>query len=847
MKTTLRAWAVSLSGVCLLACPPAPIAGRCGDGLPPCPAGQRCQTAVGNLAVGVCVEADAGAVVTERDAGAPVPGCDAGCPLWAVCVASGQAASCVDGLLVVSQPVEPTTLAASQPVTVEAQFLLSDGGPWPSTVAIPAQASWGAQTLLLSGIPGRVQGRSDAGAGTILFGWDGGPAVSRSLSFSGCVVEVSAACAPFEECAPSTAGGACVSHGYVVEWASPGAGAAFNQASVPAEVRVSKPDGGPVSLSAIPVSGAAPFTGAAGRYTGLLPLSAPDGVKTFVAGWPDGGPSREFPIERDTVAPEVTVFVVPRSGPDPDPVLPSAWKKDERVLLRVTVDGGRPAVPGDVRPPPAAVVTPEVCAGCSGACRCFGIDVSSSPLNGLRGAMGFRVLPIDDSAGNLAEPRDGGFEVTRLRWRRSAALSPFTFAPSLFAPAVSENGVVVLSLASLAQPGDPGLIAFDPAGNRLWSAVTTQEVRAPAVVSGDSVWVATFGCGTGGCAPGAAVRRVGRYSLADGGFGEARCNGPDVNDVFAAVGLGRLGTGPVIPVGVTGLHNLELGSTTCPRGPLPTNIGAAAVPAIALRPAGAKLEVFASAGSTLRWLDVDGTAWSLLDVRSGPVNFEGEGLALDAAGRLIAGGSSFDLAGGTGGVFVVSASAPVDGGVFINWPAMVSPPLVGVDAIYGVSRSGNVMRIPLTAQGVAATGVEAGPGLQSASQQLVLGNGRLLSVASLTSGAAGLNLFGTIRIAQMRASDLAFEWFADLDTLQADVSRVAPPALDVLRLDGGARDCSREAGVLYVVSSIGPTATLTSVIVDARGLDPSAPWPKFQRDNANSANASFSTAPWSCP
>ena len=78
----------------------------------------------------------------------------------------------------------------------------------------------------------------------------------------------------------------------------------------------------------------------------------------------------------------------------------------------------------------------------------------------------------------------------------------------------------------------------------------------------------------------------------------------------------------------------------------------------------------------------------------------------------------------------------------------------------------------------------------------------------------------------------------------ADV--VGQPALDVLRDSAGMKQC-RGLGVLYLPSSSGTEATLTALLVDSEGLDRNAPWPKYQRDNANTGNASRSLVPWSCP
>lgn len=76
---------------------------------------------------------------------------------------------------------------------------------------------------------------------------------------------------------------------------------------------------------------------------------------------------------------------------------------------------------------------------------------------------------------------------------------------------------------------------------------------------------------------------------------------------------------------------------------------------------------------------------------------------------------------------------------------------------------------------------------------------------------------------------------------------VSQPALDVYRTAAGARDCAKPLGVPYVTTRAGSTATLRAVLVDSRGLDSSAPWPKYQRDNGNSGNANAALSSWSCP
>jgi len=819
---------VAIVSVVLSACP-TPIGDRCGDGLPPCPANLVC-------VMSLCArpEPDGGAGTdggTLFDGGAIDAGrtftCDGGCAPWAVCLSSSTTAACVNGRLETTEPVDGTTLRAGQAVTLAVRFLLVDGGAWPNTIAIPVQTDWAAQTMLLSGIAGSVPGLTDAGRGTVVFGWDGGPLEPRALSFSACSAEVIASCPPYQECAPSVAGGDCVSHGFVVEWVSPDAGSATNQSSVAAEVRVTKPDGGMVALTSIPVNGATPFTGSAGRYTGALPIAPPDGVKTFTAGWPADGASSSLSIERDTIAPSVTVVVEPRNGPDPDVAAPTAWKKDEKALIKITVDGGRPAVESDFLPPPNGVVTPEVCAGCSAACRCFGIDVSSSPLNGLRGPMGVQVLPINDPAGNRTEQKDAGFDVTRLRWVRTATLS--SFMTEVHPPAISDTGLVVYSVGGR-NPGLPTIQTFDPTGNLLWTAAPDVMVTAAPVISGTTVWAAI--------SDGFSLHRMTAFSLRDGGVESVRCLDGGL-EFYRSMALASFDGGVTVPVGVGDV--IAFGSTACPTGFFGAGFGAAIRSPIALRQVGPTLELFKAGGNRLSKYETQGASWLDRGSRNENPGLTIQGLAFDSAGRLIGGGARFTMGGG--GVFMVSASDHLDAGWFTPQPALLSAPVVSADSILGVSSNGNLMRIPYGVAGLPDAGVEAGPAALAGGQEFALGESRIVTAGSVLTAPMG----SSIRFGQLRPGDLSVEWAAELASAQMTSGWVVSPALDVLRSDGGVKDCTRQIGVAYVSTALGTNATLYSILVDARGLDPTAPWPRFQRDNANRGNISLPTSPWTCP
>ena len=77
---------------------------------------------------------------------------------------------------------------------------------------------------------------------------------------------------------------------------------------------------------------------------------------------------------------------------------------------------------------------------------------------------------------------------------------------------------------------------------------------------------------------------------------------------------------------------------------------------------------------------------------------------------------------------------------------------------------------------------------------------------------------------------------------------VAQPALDVYRATNGSARCGVPLGLLYTMRRVPgqAAAKVTALLVDSRGLDSVAPWPKYQRDNANTGNVSFVSGDWSC-
>jgi hypothetical protein len=109
----------------------------------------------------------------------------------------------------------------------------------------------------------------------------------------------------------------------------------------------------------------------------------------------------------------------------------------------------------------------------------------------------------------------------------------------------------------------------------------------------------------------------------------------------------------------------------------------------------------------------------------------------------------------------------------------------------------------------------------------VLGEGGLIYIASQTG------------LEARRQADLSVEWTAPI------LSPLSTTLLDCSRDSTGAKLTGRP-GVVYGQSQIN-AHRLFAVIVDSRGIDPTAPWPMPRHDPRSTGNLATSLAPFSCP
>jgi hypothetical protein len=780
------------------------------------------------------------------------------CADWALCsrLIDGGA-GCEAGVLAVSAPTEGSTYSVRELVPVSATLTLASGGAWPVSISIPVSTSWGARAVIDGGVDGGLIGSADAGMYRVTFGWDAGPQnVERSVSFTSCE---SARCQAWQECVPTVSGGQCENLSLTVSVTTPASdGTATRSTMQQFVVRVVSADGGRLPTE-VPVVG--PGQNAAvqkdmaspNTYTTMLTLGAPDAVKTYVVGWPDSGVptlSVTRSLTYDGTAPGVVVEVQTppvRQSFEQDPAAIDAWKKDEAALVAVRVtDTTSPIEPVTttmVMAPGGGLVTaaPGQCSMCTApamnaltGCFCFRADLSRTPMLAARVTATVTVTGVLDRLMNAsAAVQSAPFTVTRFKWART-----FNGAAAGVQPlAVGDGGVV---FAATREPSSGRVMALAPSGAVLWETSDAGIITAgPAV--GAAVWVGTqLGIETA----------LTPLSPTTGLAGVRAC----FDNVTGAAFEGDLVVAPLRRLGVTaegalgvraGIDEVFAGAPSC--GSVSGLVATTGTPLLAARPtAGNAIEVFANRGGTspLTKQSFD-NVWA----GNGSVTFQ---VGIGSLVSLLT-GPTFVGGGGGGGVpasgfvtlFGNGVGSGISGATVLRVPANgpptneepYSPVSMSVSHLYAGNASGALRRFAVSSGALTGT-TDGATGLGDISKTTpVLGKGGFTYVVS-TGGAvsevawAGSSGAGTAR------------WtFAGLFPAPSSLGQ---PALDVVRDGAGAAQCGRGIGVFYVPSVRFGVATVTAVIVDSPGLDPLAPWPKYQRDNRNSGFAD-STSPGVCP
>ncbi|MEW6430300.1 MAG: hypothetical protein AB1730_02225 [Myxococcota bacterium] len=687
-----------------------------------------------------------------------------------------------------------------------------DGRACVDNVCMPSDGGSGGGTGGGTGGGGMGGGGGDGGTG----GGGGGQPTSYC--------DAGLSCAGWQECSPTVGGGACIDAEYQVTWTAPDAGAAFNTATVLGALRVTKSDGGTVGLTQVPVTGAMGqgFSGSGGIFTGTLQLAAPDGDKTFVAGWQDGGPVQALTIHRDTTPPSFTVTppVVPTymnatGFVNADPSGIPAVKKDEVVTVRVT------STATDVNP---ASVALSVMAGlqawdagvgapCGAAafCRDYTLALGPQPMDAFALLVGASVTGADTVGNSGAGAEPNLMTVTRWKWARQVSTTEEIKA----SPAIGDAGVVFVATRG---SSTGALFSVTPQGT-LSSVATSGPIEAsPAIghnaTGADVVFyldqsnglraVGGNACGSGNAG------NLGSVAVLNDGTATVRAAGVVWNGLAASIQAA--GPANCVAIGASGVPGMSF------PGNVITDGTAVWYPA--------------DTGAVQRTDTSLMTVSNLTGIAAGTIY----GMAL--FGSKFAGGGG---GAGVGRIFVANATdgSNVTGDNPLRHVSGVAVGRVsGSDVLFAVTQeamptSGSGLLKRFDATGTNPTAVTWPSGFTF--------NFPASSIPGGTTPVLGANGFvyavaNNGNVAAVDQSSMAVRWTRTLSGLSSPGQVLASATLD----------CNRDkpasaTGVYYFATTGG---WLVAYIVDSPGLDTTAPWPKYQHDARNTGNLAVSKG---CP
>ncbi|MCY1082196.1 PQQ-binding-like beta-propeller repeat protein [Archangium lansingense] len=568
---------------------------------------------------------------------------------------------------------------------------------------------------------------------------------------------------------------------------------------------------------------------------------AGEGEFRLTAAHPEaGGPSTTVNLTADTTGPSFVVVVpqadagVPGGGTAyGDPALANAWRRDQVVpveirtnepnldLSTVTVtlvgtDGG--SVPGGSV---TAFAQSESCD--AGFCGVAQVKLWEPPFDAFRGTMTVDVQG-EDTVGNTGSGA-ATFNVTRWKWAFDVQTGVIKSTP-----AVSQQGTIYFGTTT---GTDGKVFAVSPDGPKQW------ETGTGVVVSGPTVGVLNSGVEKVyvGINPSSTSAALVAFNGSTGAE-IVRC---DVNKGQIASSL-ALTQSPVETA--LGVVNVNVGGPTGVVGAL-----------LAIRPEGAattcnstdpiaRSQVSSSGvgplvieSDAVFFSDASGrlTSYQLgsTTARSGwpvPTSFPINGLALAGTDVVGANGGSFSDQGQlfsvpkVGGVASPPWRYPSTTDMFIN-QLSVGPANViffGSENLPNPPGSAGLAAIPLS--GNTLNALQAGAG--SFKGAPAIGRGGMLYAATEGTGLVG----------EWSTDNFSNRW-----TLASGIGPTSiSPALDCAR-DGAGAARDENLGVLYVPAG----GKLYAFVVDSRGLDTSAPWPKYQHDSRNTGNPA--TPITSCP
>jgi hypothetical protein len=575
---------------------------------------------------------------------------------------------------------------------------------------------------------------------------------------------------------------------------------------------------------------------AGGRNAGVYSAQwtpAGEGESLLTAAYPaTGGPSTTVHVTVDMTAPVFAVMVpaadagVPDGGTTyADPGLTNAWRRDQLVpveirtnepnldpsTLTVTLRG----TDGGVAP--AVGVTPLTGACDAGFCGVAQLKLWEPPFDAFRGPMAIDVRGADKvgNAGNASS----SVNVTRWKWVFNAG--GFSIKS---APAIGTQGIVYVGNAG-ASTGS--VFALTSEGSLKWESQVGSVIGGPVVGVSDG--------GTELVYVGANTSNNGVLYALQSGDGGTRLSCPMGNGSFeGSLALGRTtpaqvetavsvysGTAGSVMVGIRPGANVSCPQVESASVDQPVPTLTAGTPVVMRNE-----DIFFS-GSTLSGLKVTSYAFGFPTPRTNwPVTPPTVARSLTLVGSDVI-GSAASTESVTGGVFRIPQGGAADVTRLYpagsTWSSRVFNLAVGsAESAFFGSESTSVEFNRLNLTTAALRTAASSPAIRTTP---VIGqNGTVYTVTTN----------GLVRA--WAAEDLSLRWplASALGTVEAS------PTIDCARdTVGTAR--AENLGVLYVPAG----GKLHAFIVDSRGLDTSAPWPKYQRDVRNTGNPDMPLT--SCP
>lgn len=514
-----------------------------------------------------------------------------------------------------------------------------------------------------------------------------------------------------------------------------------------------------------------------------------------------------------------------------DPSSSGAYRRDETTPVTVWSDAPdvdpasvHVSVVGFATPAPAPIEIAGLQACSAGNahhgakfCRVGELDLAKPELVGMRGSFTVAAAGADD-LGNTSSV-DGSVEVTRWKWSFDAGTEAIAVTP-----AVGHEGNLYLATSAATQGS---LISVNPDGTQNWSAATGSMLTAPSVgetTDGDDrIYVAQASGADYGLAAYAA----------DGSLLTPNCMGIGASTSAASLSVAPRSSGAetafsAVEAGdgtAKNLLALDVDSTDCLR-----SSAASLTPPFpdgALSGDGSNLYYGTGSGGTVVKYSLTGGAWTDNGGWAHDVQLTVPSVAVTGAG--IAGGGG----PGEGGLFALD---PASSALDWTYPS-VSP----------ASGFGTVGDVVAGAEGQLFAGLTNAS--TSPTNRLVAAKVGTTSFAFQSATVAGAPILGENRrlytvsptgsLSVFEAADLTPLWTASV----ASGSVAASPNMDCTRNPDGSKAAGRP-GVLYIPTTSGK---LFAVIVDSRGIDTSADWPKYLHDPRNTSNAQTSLAEFACP